>query len=499
LEGDFSFVVWDPRAQRVFAARDQLGIRPLYYAKSGDRFAWASSASLLNTLDWVDKGVRDDWLARYVARRSMEWQGTAFAGIRKLPPGYCLVVGRDVMEISAYHTFRDDPPWEDVRESHWLEDYSQALAEAVRSRIDPTAPVGAETSGGLDSSTLVGMIAKLSPDAARRMHTFGFVSQDLETQYILETSRQWRIPFNHILTPSQRVEMELERRGWETLGHPAEHTNAVSHIPFHELARTLGVRTLHSGHGGDETVTNPGSKALAELIKHRRWSQALSDVQGPAVVRPLRLASVWRRGRKGEVSQLTAPLMKRLNWSILTRDALQSAEIEQRTREAARYDAPYDTVNEFVLGNRLGPHISTRTAECSIVAASYGVEYQWPLLDRRLVQQYLSTPAVWKYGEGFGRYLHRRAVAEIVPDKVAWKRSKSMQSAGGKDAPPPRASNSEHVLPQRGELHPQLEALVDRDRVNLLTKPGSDSQARTLRDQLHRIAVLNTWLHERNC
>lgn len=496
MEGNYAFVIWDPSTRSIFAARDAVGIRPLYYATSPGRFSWSSAASLLHTVDWVDTSVRQEWLVQYVPRRSMDWQRTALSGVFKLPPGHWLVADLDTVRVHRYHQFRDDAPWEDTRDPRWLSDYSDALTEAVRAHIDVAGPIGAETSGGLDSSTLVGMIAKLHPETADTMHTFGFVRDDLETEYILETSKMWRIAFNHILCPVPGASMEQARRGWEAVGYPVEHGSAISHVPFYDLARTFGVRTLHSGHGGDEIVTNSGGKALVELINHGRWRQALSDLRGPAALRPLRLARVWQQRRLGEVSRLTDPMMQRLKWSLLRRDVYEAAGIEQRTLEAARYDAPYDTVNGFILGDRVGPHLSTRTSECSIVAATYGIEYQWPLLDRRLVQQYLSTPAVWKYGEGYGRYLHRRAVAGIVPDKVAWKRDKSMQSPGS-DTQRPDLPSTPYALPNVGDLHPQLEAIVDRDRVHLLTRSGSDAQARVVRNQLRRILVLNTWLNER--
>jgi asparagine synthase (glutamine-hydrolysing) len=61
------------------------------------------------------------------------------------------------------------------------------------------------------------------------------------------------------------------------------------------------------------------------------------------------------------------------------------------------------------------------------MASAYGIEYAWPLLDQRLVQQWLSTPAIWKVGDGgINRFLHRSAVSGVCPDKVAWKPSKDM-------------------------------------------------------------------------
>ena len=63
---------------------------------------------------------------------------------------------------------------------------------------------------------------------------------------------------------------------------------------------------------------------------------------------------------------------------------------------------------------------------CSLIANSHRVDMRWPLLDRRLMQQYFRTPAIEKDHRGLGRYLHRRAIAGTVPDTIAWRRSKSM-------------------------------------------------------------------------
>ena len=67
-----------------------------------------------------------------------------------------------------------------------------------------------------------------------------------------------------------------------------------------------------------------------------------------------------------------------------------------RYMTGADYDGPYRRINDFVLHDRLGPSIARRLETCTQVAATYGVEYQWPLLDARLIQCYLSTPSIEK-------------------------------------------------------------------------------------------------------
>lgn len=496
LEGDFSFAIWDSRRQVIFAARDALGVRPLYYARVAGRFVCASSAALIATIPGMQLSVRTDWVMRYLHAKSVEWDRTAYAEVRKLPPGHLLIAEAGGIVTKPYHRFHDDAPWEDSRNAWWLEAYSRALEEAVRDRIDVSAPIGAETSGGLDSATIVSMIAKLQPDAVSTMHTFGFAMDPLEPEFILETSRAWRIPNNHIMCDVPGSELAARRRGWQAVGYPVEHPSAVSHIPFYSLASRLGVATLHSGHGGDEVVTNAADLVIGELVDRGRWRQLMHDLPGPAALRSVRLAKRIKERRDGvrRYERLQA-----LPFSPLRREYLRELEIERQARWAAMDGKLDGTANGYIIASRLGPHVSTRTSECSLVAATFGIDYRWPLLDRRLIQQYLSTPAIWKFGEGHGRYLHRRAVAGVVPDKVTWKSSKDM-SASGRDTSPRVAASTSDVLSSvpHHELHPVLAAILETSRLNTLA-----TQALAARDTramlvLGRVNTLNAWLHERD-
>jgi len=138
--------------------------------------------------------------------------------------------------------------------------------------------------------------------------------------------------------------------------------------------------------------------------------------------------------------------------------------------ETARYDAPYRNINNFII-NFLAdaPFVATRHENCTLMAEAYDVDYRWPLWDVRLVQQYLSTPSIEKVGPGgIGRYLHRRAIDEVVPKRVAWKPTKDMgyQKAlrqtflidTGRDS-------AEIAKKEFNHLHPALDELIDREKM----------------------------------
>lgn len=493
LEGDFSFVLWDPGERSVYAARDASGIKPLYYAEAGAVLACATSPVPLVALagDGVDVSVSSEWIARFIHRVSMDWSSTPFRGIRKVPPGHWLQATPTGVNLVRYHEFVDDAPWETDRLDDWLEAYRDRLTEAVSARVRSDAPIGVETSGGVDSSTILAFIATVHPEHRASMHTFGFVHEPLEPEYLLETSRVLGISNNHVLVPDLGQDEDSRhdrmRRGWECLGHPVEHENAIGHIPFYEMARHFGVRTLHSGHGGDEVVTNSGGLAARELLLRAEYAALWRDRAGPAWRRTLSIAKARVLRDRPRLSRL-AVVQDRLAWSPLKSEVLESSDVISRTAKGAAYDSCYDSVNGFILGNRWAPFVSTRTSECSIVAASYGVDYRWALLDRRLIQQYLSTPSVWKYGEGTGRYLHRRAISGIVPDKVAWKPGKSMAGPDGFHEP---AATPASRLPVDA-LHPQVADLVDAARWH---RSAADAPW-VSRRALSRCLEISEWLNE---
>jgi asparagine synthase (glutamine-hydrolysing) len=149
------------------------------------------------------------------------------------------------------------------------------------------------------------------------------------------------------------------------------------------------------------------------------------------------------------------------------------------------------------------PYIAARLDNCTLMGASYGIDYRWPLWDVRLVQQYLSTPNIEKVGpRGVGRYLHRRAIDAVVPKRVAWKPSKDMGYGKviqqGTTRLKALASDTERWLP---ELSPELAQLIDHSNLKRQLeqiKQGAGERDKNLsfffRKQIGSLHRLHRWL-----
>jgi asparagine synthase (glutamine-hydrolysing) len=167
LDGMFAFAIWDRRDGRLLLARDRLGIKPLYYALTGEELLFASELKAI-----LAAGVRPELdrsvLPEYLATRFVSGEETFFAGVRKLLPGHTLSWSADEgVRIRRYWSVPSavDRSPQDRRERA-LEVRGRVEA-AVRSHLMSDVPLGVFLSGGLDSSLLAALMARMADDPIR--------------------------------------------------------------------------------------------------------------------------------------------------------------------------------------------------------------------------------------------------------------------------------------------------------------------------------------------
>ena len=489
LLGDFAFALHDSGRGTTFLARDPLGVKPMYYTVQQGRLSHAFSVAELRKNPELTLTPNPDWMAKYLLHLSMSHTHTGYREVFKVPPGHTLtyVQGQEPV-IRQYHHWQHDAPWATRRDPQWVDRYRDILEESIRCRMDHSAPMGAENSGGIDSATITAYLAHLLGEPGDRLYSFGFATCEQEPAMILATSQARRIVHNYLITTRSPPE------DWDAhvdpilsiLGYPMEHGNGASHIPFYEECQRRGIQTLYSGFGGDEVVTNPGYHLRWELLDRHQYGALWDILPGNAVTRTLRMGKAAVLGRRNPPynPRFLEAWIARWPHQLLKPDVVDRLGLYDAYMETARYDAPYRRINDFILQGLLTmPYIATRLENCTLMAAHYGVDYRWPLWDVRLVQQYLSTPSIEKVGpKGIGRYLHRRAIDHIVPRQVAWKPSKDMGYGAAQQ------DRQERVLPlmaKRAEaleadLHPDLKDMVDTAKLRqqiAAVKTGKVDQA----------------------
>ena len=509
LSGDFSAAIYTPTARRVVLIRDPIGAKPLYYRIESGFLIFATTAAVFPRLRRPIAVPDQDWMARMLAGTYGDEIPTAtgWAGVVKLTPGHWLDVRPGNSQLRRYHFWNDNPPWTTRRCAKWVDTYRDVLEEAIGCRARDVDLAGTENSGGVDSSTVTAYLARYLRDAGDHLHAFGFALQEKESEYILETSRHAGIRNNYMLTVMPTLTDADIRRGLAAVGYPEQQDSAIAHIPFYEECGRRGIRTLFSGFGGDEAVTNSGSLLGRELIDHRAYPTLWRLLPGSPLARTLGVVRAVNSGARWGAGHPALWAVSEARWrhQLVREPVVRRLGLLDRYRQAAAFDAPYRRINDFVLDNRLGPWVARRLETCTLVAAGYGVEYRWPLLDPRLIQQFLSTPSIEKADRQAGRYLHRRAIEGVVAPKVAWMPGKSIggqadhTAAGALRHQWAGPAQVWHARRQRAHLHPAIAELIDLARFNDQIAAATNGQldddaAFQFSENVARLRWLNHWL-----
>jgi asparagine synthase (glutamine-hydrolysing) len=148
----------------------------------------------------------------------------------------------------------------------------------------------------------------------------------------------------------------------------------------------------------------------------------------------------------------------RYPYHVVNDELINTYNIKALYAKEGQFDYGYNNLDKFTLENRFAPFVSTRMENCTLMAQSYGIEYSWPLLDVRLIQAFLSIPSSEKYHQGMGRYLHRRAIAKVVPKAITGQNSKYMGELVNNKF-------SRQIVKLNDDLHPDLSAVININKI----------------------------------
>jgi asparagine synthase (glutamine-hydrolysing) len=428
LRGMFAFAIWDARARRLFVARDRAGKKPLYYTVTPrGAFVFGSELKSLLEHDEVGREINPEALDAYLTLGYVPEPLSIFRGIHKLPPGHHLTFADGRVSVKGYWDFRYEPTGVARREEEYVEELRGLLDEAVRVRLVADVPLGAFLSGGVDSSTVVGLMAR---HTNRPVKTFsiGFHEDSYnELKYArLAAERFGTEHVEFIVTPDIcDIVDELVRH----FDEPFADSSAIPTYMVSKLAREH-VKVVLSGDGGDELfagytryVTDSKRNGFARLPRFLR--------QG--VMRPLsaRLPH-GARGRNylhnialdpverylDSVSVFTKPNRLLLYTEDFRRQLPAGDLAALRFREYAANVLTGEALDKLLYIDSktyLPGDILTKVDRMSMAAS---LEARVPLLDHKLIEFVTRIPAALKLRGLETKHVFKRAVRDMVPAEI---------------------------------------------------------------------------------
>jgi len=501
LEGDFSFVIYDPKANTTYCARDSVGAKPFYYVLTDTHFIAASSVAAIRTIKRLDLTPSLEWIALLASAFNLSGRQAAYDNVNKLPAAHDLVVATDSpVKPRQYFTFDLNAPFAVERNADWVDQYREAFDHAVSVRTRSDFLIGSESSAGLDSASIVASLVEMLPHDREQFHTFAMISAEQEPEKLLALSAMCDVPYTHVLMRPETLRIDdAFARTLTVMGHPPEHGQMLVYPGFFEQSHMLGIRTMMSGFGGDEAVTHHARYLIDEFHHRGEYRAVLDEIEGVLPMRAARFAKRMWRGPNDPDDPLRRLVAHKLEISCLRRDFLEDSGLRNRIEAWMCPERSELTLNALV-GVDAGARASQagRLESSALYASTYGIEYRYPMLDRKLIQQFLATPSIEKRRRSMGRYLHRRATAGRIPDSICWQSTKSMGNFIG--GIPAMASQDQIRF---DELPDPLRSIIDREAFDQATQLAEQYQSkfedRAMRTRyfLWLVKQLSVWLNQR--
>ncbi len=252
LGGMFAFALWDDRRRRLLLGRDRLGIKPLYYRADARRLIFASEAKSILAVPGVSAELEPTALRRYLSLGYTPAPLSMFRGIRKLPVASMMVVEQGALRTRRYWKLPEQVD-ESLDEQEWIDELRRGLDRSVESQMVSDVPIGAFLSGGIDSSCVVGLMARHSSRPVRT-YSIGFSSGSAdrfynELPFARQVARRFGTEHREILVRPDVVSL-LPRLLWQ-MDEPIADSAFVTTFLVAEFARR-DVKVILSGVGGDE-------------------------------------------------------------------------------------------------------------------------------------------------------------------------------------------------------------------------------------------------------
>jgi asparagine synthase (glutamine-hydrolysing) len=437
FNGMFAIALWDEPKHRLLLVRDRMGKKPLYWHWSRRGLLWASEAKAILTAPWVERRVNPLALHHYLTLQYVPDPLTIFEGMHQLPAAHKLVVERGAEpKVSRWWQLEFEPK-QKIRDSEAIEQARDLLAASVARRLISEVPLGAFLSGGMDSSTIVALMAERSSKPVRTF-SIGFEeARYSETHFARQVAEQYKTDHHEFIFRAGDLVQSIEKSvaaADEPLADPAA-------LPLLELSRQARqtVTVALCGDGGDETLAGYRRYAIDGLLKPYsalpNWiTQSVIPAMMHYVPEPSWIPEdrnpITGLKRLGQFSATTSKASL-VRWgSYFTHDDKLALYTDRWRDEFRRIDtadwiaSAYDEAHASSLLDRtLHADHATYLAgdllpKTDRMTMAYSVEARSPFLDVEWVEWTARLPEPLKVRRMSGKWLLRAAFGNLLPQAV---------------------------------------------------------------------------------
>jgi asparagine synthase (glutamine-hydrolysing) len=440
LNGIFAFAIFDFKKKTLFLARDNIGVKPLYYSEANKGFIFASELKSILEAD-VNKDL--DHLAIYNYLRYLYCPGssTIMKSIKKLPPGYALKVKNGNI-ISKWKYYK--LPYDSINNNLDVDEakslLNEKLMKAVERQLVSDVPIGAFLSGGLDSSAIVTFASKLVNKKDFQCFTIktknsgneGFIQ---DYYYAKKVAKHLNVKLN-VIDVNENYFQDLEKMVY-FLDEPLADFAALNTYYIAKLAKTQGIKVLLSGTGGDDIFSGYRRHYAFILEKYWHWWPKIlrSGLEGfskrvhihnpffrrfskmfqySTLLKEERLPTYFYWiNPKIEEKLFSKEVFEKIHKTIETEDPLNQSLLKIQSNPLNLNKMLYLEIKHY-----LPDHNLNYTDKMAMAA---GVEVRVPFLDIDLISFASSLPLSMKQRGSSGKWILKKMMESYLPKEIIYR------------------------------------------------------------------------------
>lgn len=438
LIGDYVFAIWSEKEEKLFCARDHMGIKPFYYYLSDEIFLFATEIkAILEILEFTPE-INEKFLAEIMVLIFDDKENTFYKDIKRLPPASNIIIDSNEHKIKQYWSLDPDLKLRLNSEKEYQEKFREIFTECVRCRLRSAYPVGFEVSGGIDSSSVVSVAMKINEEEKKDLefHSYSMFftkPESDETIYAKKVVEDKNIE-PHFLkgdewSPFERIEQIVLQAD-----EPYTPFNNYINCKIASQVKKDGNKILLNGVYGDLVLT-ASFPYLRDLLREYHWIRFLKEFSVIRkgfglgylngiyrfIIYPL-IPKFMKKpfSKKFHVKQIDEYLFD-LKSNFAKKTDIHNILIKYN-ENWTKYAKSLNVYHFRTLNDGLIPFFMEFNYN---LYASFSLEYWYPFLDKRLIEFLYSLPPEMKIKDGWDKYIIRSSLGGILPEENRWRIDKT--------------------------------------------------------------------------
>ena len=423
LIGDFAFVIWDRSLKQLFCARDPIGIKQFYYYKNDNYLIFSSEIAPIFTYENIIKAPNLVAIKNFLTEMALPYQDTLYKNIYRLSPAHTISFSNTKMLISRYWFPENIEVDYNLSMDEAIKKFNELFTLSVNARLRSAYPIGIHVSGGLDSSSVATTACSLKEKdtiTAFSVH-YGALKCD-ESKYsnavIDELDIHSEIIQGDMLDYENRYTIDSYNEvqtDWSGAGL------FINEIPIMEKAKSLGIRVMLTGQGGDHILTGNHYR-YADYVKNFKLIRLYKSLRyincSPCAIKRYIILPLLSANSKKVIRFLLGKKKKAIKEiDHMAKQGSYFLDVEYRPKSFSQYEDL-----RFIAGMGNAMWMSSGSFN---LGGRYDIEYRHPFFDRRLIEFTLMLPPEMKMNEDVIKVLLRNAMLDRLPEVVRSRNDKA--------------------------------------------------------------------------